>query len=497
MSTQTQWHWNLLPSVILIEILAYLPLSDRISACSTCKAWRSALFHPSFWRRIELVFVAGEWRRLERSRFVASWAARKLRSCVIHFETVNTNCLVEVDHVLLKITRNPQVEELILLPSHCHTFTKGHDRPYYLRHNNNNNNNNKNNASHPRCLPCSRSSYQFIESAQESLQSIISNSRNLRTLVLGCIQDLTDQADIFLPLLAHHQFNSISTLGLASVKYDPNSYALLDIPPDNFASFTALQVLTLDYDYMSDRLLGVLATPYTCPLRRLVLHVHGIDQTHQGTSEYMWYCFKQQHPQCSLVVTLMHSYDGVEQLGSGLLHPSMPLTHFRAFFCEWINIAALRLMSNWYSETLRHLMWVDSLDHSGWGMLTEGRDEDQETPDPLVMLAWKCKHLEHLTLFGYGYGGSDIVAIARLRGPGLKKLWIPEDCLEADESHELANEEDVDNIAEDVSAGLGRTWRPLTLSELHPLYPTNRSFGHYIKLRTQRRITKMNTGPPD
>lgn len=49
---------------------------------------------------------------------------------------------------------------------------------------------------------------------------------------------------------------------------------------------------------------------------------------------------------------------------------------------------------------------------------------------------------------GYSYGGSDIVAIARLRGSGLKKLWIPEDCLEADESHELANEEDVDNIAE-------------------------------------------------
>lgn len=40
------------------------------------------------------------------------------------------------------------------------------------------------------------------------------------------------------------------------------------------------------------------------------------------------------------------------------------------------------------------------------------------------------------------------MAIARLRGTGLKKLWIPEDCLEADESHELANEEDVDNIAE-------------------------------------------------
>lgn len=79
-------------------------------------------------------------------------------------------------------------------------------------------------------------------SAQESLQSIISNSRNLRTLALGCIQDLTDQADIFLPLLAHHQPSSISTLSLASIKYDPNSYALLDVTPDNFTAFTNLQV---------------------------------------------------------------------------------------------------------------------------------------------------------------------------------------------------------------------------------------------------------------
>lgn len=53
---------------------------------------------------------------------------------------------------------------------------------------------------------------------------------------------------------------------------------------------------------------------------------------------------------------------------------------------------------------------------------------------------------------GYGYGGSDVVAIARLRGAGLKELHIPEDCLEADESHELADEEDIENIAEVVSA---------------------------------------------
>ena len=109
MSTLTQWHWNFLPSVILIEILSYLPLIDKINACSTCKAWRSSLFYPNFWRKIELVFKNGDTNGLERSRFIASWGTKKLRSCLLKFESTNSICLVETDHVLMKLARNPQV----------------------------------------------------------------------------------------------------------------------------------------------------------------------------------------------------------------------------------------------------------------------------------------------------------------------------------------------------------------------------------------------------
>lgn len=61
-------------------------------------------------------------------------------------------------------------------------------------------------------------------------------------------------------------------------------------------------------------------------------------------------------PQCSLVVTLMHSYDGVEQLGSGLLHPSMPLTHFRAFFCEWVSDMLLHSCHSFQEQHLFQLI---------------------------------------------------------------------------------------------------------------------------------------------
>ena len=55
-------------------------------------------------------------------------------------------------------------------------------------------------------------------------------------------------------------------------------------------------------------------------------------------------------------------------------------------------------MANWYADTLECLEIIDPLDHEAWGMLTEGHDEG--SPDPLIMLAWRCKKLNRLTLIG-------------------------------------------------------------------------------------------------
>jgi len=99
----------------------------------------------------------------------------------------------------------------------------------------------------------------------------------------------------------------------------------------------------------------------------------------------------------------------------------MPLTHLRAFFCEkvgtsqptylsrkslcsndlvlWqLNIYALHRLSTWYSNTLRSLHWVDSLQSEKTSCLTEL--VEVQNINPIVMCAWRCKRLEEIVLIG-------------------------------------------------------------------------------------------------
>lgn len=44
--------------------------------------------------------------------------------------------------------------------------------------------------------------------------------------------------------------------------------------------------------------------------------------------------------------------------------------------------------------------------------------------DPLIMLAWRCKHLEELVIHGYNLRPHNLVGIAKLRGRGLHTLEV-------------------------------------------------------------------------
>lgn len=46
--------WNNLPSLTLHQVFTYLPPESRVAASSTCKHWRTALYHPLFWRSLAL-----------------------------------------------------------------------------------------------------------------------------------------------------------------------------------------------------------------------------------------------------------------------------------------------------------------------------------------------------------------------------------------------------------------------------------------------------------
>lgn len=46
--------WNVLPSLVLHQVFTYLSTKSRVTASSTCKHWRTALYHPQFWHSLAL-----------------------------------------------------------------------------------------------------------------------------------------------------------------------------------------------------------------------------------------------------------------------------------------------------------------------------------------------------------------------------------------------------------------------------------------------------------
>lgn len=70
-------------------------------------------------------------------------------------------------------------------------------------------------------------------------------------------------------------------------------------------------------------------------------------------------------------------------------------------------------------------MWIDSLsdNDNSWVFVKPIFDE---SPDPFVLIAWLCKHLEELVLYGYKYWDDNLIAISRLRSDTLQKLEVVE-----------------------------------------------------------------------
>ena len=55
--------WSKLPSILIVEILSYIPLTDRLKASSCCKRWRACLYHPLLWKSIRIKIKYGSRRK--------------------------------------------------------------------------------------------------------------------------------------------------------------------------------------------------------------------------------------------------------------------------------------------------------------------------------------------------------------------------------------------------------------------------------------------------
>jgi len=435
--------WKRLPVVVLVKVFYFLPLQQRLDASSTCKHWRQAVFSPKLWPSMNF-----DCNHKKQSMFRSQMFAKTLRHTVIHLNSHSPAALRNGLKVLDNLKLNERIQSFIILPTHLNVGWS------------------------------EECSSQVLDRYISAIETICLNAKNLEHFALGCIEELLDHAEAFLILLGqracHHQRRistpnqirqphstvalpvggcvachyenhdvpSLKSLHLASVKSNLEVYGLIDIHANLFQPLKNLHTLSLDYDYLSNQLLQILASPDRSPLSRFDIHVHSYEEDTPPILDRCWRNLVLASPDLEVGVALLHSYEAVQNLLL-ILRPSMPLTHFKSFFCQSINGSAINFIGKNYRSTLKSIHIVDGFVEA----MPMSYENLTQTEDPFVMLAWKCAKLESLKILGYEFLDDNLIAIARLRGPGLMHLEIPQLCILSLEPEEL--EED-DNSNEDA-----------------------------------------------
>ncbi|XP_076649282.1 F-box only protein 33 [Halictus rubicundus] len=445
--------WNNLPSIILQEIFSYLPHSSRLRASQVCKNWRYALFHPSFWKKI--TFALGHEDSIQWARFLADSFGFSVHEATIRCDTPNHSA-DETVAILKKLSCNRQLRKLFL-ESSSSSFEYEDDDDIN----------------------------GYVTPLIKPIVKIIETANRLEALSLGCIEELIASAGVLLQPLRMNHAKHLTTLSLASVRDDPD-YNFCELGFDYelcFNSFVRLSILTLDYEFVSDQLLKALDNGV---MERLVIHVHGWNDSYAGTSEVAWQTFVQKNPKCELRLNLIHSYDGIEILHSDILRHSMPLTHLKVLFCENVNSRALLVLSSWYHLTLKSLIWIDSMDPQRVKPATCDPSEP-DSPDPLVFIAWKCTKLVEIVFIGHKYDQENLLAIARLRGSSLKSLvFAQRDMASNNESWHKA-----ESITHEIQEIIGHPWEQLRDADLpavvkNPFHGDSRDVIMPLVLRDQK-----------
>lgn len=184
-------------------------------------------------------------------------------------------------------------------------------------------------------------------------------------------------------------------LHIASIKEDPRSYTVAEISPDVLCSFSGLHTLSIDYDHLTEEVIRGFIRNDVTNLRQLIIHVHDREPSHAHISDSCWrHLVSSGHVEVTL--NLIHSTYGSTNLLS-LISPSMPLVHFRSFFCSHLNLQAVNFIGL-IGCRLESFLVVDGMDSINEPNVYE--DADTVITDPFVMLAWKCRNLASFTLIG-------------------------------------------------------------------------------------------------
>lgn len=172
---------------------------------------------------------------------------------------------------------------------------------------------------------------------------------------LGYLEKLTSHIPNLLDKLTLSSANTMTHLGLASIKEEPGVFSRLKFDRNILKPFVnlqvsscfihsmnklllllLLQVLTVDYEVLDDMFLCNLG--WAPHLKRLVIHINVIDDQHPGTTDAEWKRFTQNHPNCELRVNVTHVYEQIYDIHR-VFKMNMPLSHLKVFFCEGVSFS--------------------------------------------------------------------------------------------------------------------------------------------------------------
>ncbi|XP_055384297.1 uncharacterized protein LOC129613969 [Condylostylus longicornis] len=430
------YQWGKIPTLALENIFSYLDRKSVLTASSTCLHWRSVVFQKKFFTNFKFRLQIDDDKQCQ---FFLHCLVNLVSELTIVFDFLNVYHIDKIRRVLYRIVKCDQLRGI-----RFETNSVG--------------------------LPVPGEKYQDEDLVDvekifvEPLKMLLSRRRSsIKIFDLGAIECLTYYAADFLKLLAKPQ--DLEEITFASIKFNPSSSSMLALEHMFFEKCTSLQILSLDYDSVTDELLK---TIQILPLKKLLICIHEVDRAHPGISETAWAEFASKFNKIDLILTLIYAYEAVELLQLSILKRSMPVTHLRVLFCNFMNVDALDVMSMYYQTTLKSVQWVDSAYQE-----TDRNVMDlymRSGQDPFVMMSWRCKNLEEIVIHGYVLDPHNLVGISRLCGKKLKKL-------EVSMLDSAPNANMMDSFIEEISSQLGQKWRPLNSSNIHPalgfIHPTH------------------------
>ena len=227
------------------------------------------------------------------------------------------------------------------------------------------------------------------------MKKISVGSNRLSQLSLGYVNEFCDYGGVLLSLLAEHQSSSLEVVHVCSIKENPGSYLLYDSPSTSIQRLVHLKELGIDYDYLTNEMMCVLAEPGRLSLYKLTLNIHRLNPHNHPLTDDMWDNLVKTSPSLKVTLNFIHSIEGAWHI-MDIIRPSMPLAHFRLLFSQYVNGDALIHLSQYSNRVLESIYIVDSVD----GSLNPHMYSMTGNEDPFVMMAWKCHNLKRLTVIG-------------------------------------------------------------------------------------------------